>query len=81
MWQVEGSSLSQQAPFLPPSVSQKAQLDFQLSDLLVSLSDIGWVARYDVRYHNTFTPLEEGASPLLPSAPGPPPLQSFFFFI
>lgn len=49
VWQVGGSTLSQQALTrpLPPtanfSISQKAHLDFQLSDLLASLSDIGAV--------------------------------------
>lgn len=91
VWQVGGSTLSQQALFSsPPSqISQKAHLDFQLSDLLVSLSDIGAVKLSAGLHFMTcgmiiflpFTERRGGCSSVSnsPQPRGPPPHSHGFF--
>lgn len=96
VWQVEASTLSQQALFLPPPlpVSQKAHLDFQLSDLLVRLSDIGAVKLSAGLHFMTcamiillpFTLSEDGGcssscNPPPPPQPRAPSFASGFFYL
>ena len=80
----KGAHLANRPFSFPPSVSQKAHLDFQLSDLLVSLSDIGAVKLSAGLHFMTcamiillpFTRSEEGDALLsvIPLRPSLPPL-------